>query len=121
MKESRLSRIPTVRCATVSVQRSKYAEKVLQRLKQRMQVNDSGLVVNVSYVFMRNYEISLKLLHGGGKNDFKKTIAMFFKSSILFKDGSIIRGVHKVRVHFKKFITLFVIAIEKICKMIRKK
>ena len=27
-----------------------------------------------------------------------------------------IKGVHKVRVHFKKFITLFVFAIKIICK-----
>ena len=27
-----------------------------------------------------------------------------------------IQGVHKVRVHFKRFITLFVFAIEIICK-----
>ena len=27
-----------------------------------------------------------------------------------------IQGVHKVRVHFRKFITLFVLVIEKICK-----
>ena len=39
---------------------------------------------------------------------------------ILYGFGSFeisnIQGVHKVRVHFKRFITLFVFAIEIICK-----
>ena len=61
----------------------------------------------VRYIFIRQ-----RTLQDGTK----KASKLYRKLPICIGSFRYIQGVHKVRVHFKKFITLFVLMIERICK-----
>ena len=84
---------------------------------------DINILIQVKLSWLKNFlgknrfylkkNMSLKIRSFFSKNKLLlETKKYFFSFSFFF----LIQGVHKVRVHFKKFITLFLFVIEIICK-----